>query len=535
MNSNNKEGFLANLKYDLPSSLVVFLVALPLCLGIALACGAPLFSGIIAGIVGGVVVGAISGSPLGVSGPAAGLTSIVLLSIGELGSFQIFLYAVVVAGAIQLIFGLLKLGIIGYYFPTSVIKGMLSGIGVLIILKEIPHAVGYDSDPLGDMDFIQPDGHNTISELWYMFDYITPGAVAITLLSLALLILWEKPMVKSNPVLNKVPGPLLVIIVGILFQLLMVNSAVFSLSSDHLVNIPVAASVGGFLQQFSFPDYSQWANGSIYLIAFTIALVASLESLLCVEATDKLDPQKRVTPTNRELVAQGIGNMVSGFIGGLPVTQVIVRSSANIQSGGKTKASAFFHGVLLLICAISIPNILNMIPLSSLAAILLMVGYKLAKPVTIKDMYSKGMEQFIPYIVTILGIVFGSLLIGISLGLVFAIFQILYHSYKTPYHIDAGKYKEGDPVYIKLSEDVSFLNKADILTSLNNLPNHVDLVIDASQTRSIHPDVMEIIEDFVATADTRHIKVEWKGSTVKLNPMKEFDQIIGQELGTRKK
>jgi MFS superfamily sulfate permease-like transporter len=536
MNSNQKQGFFDNLKYDLPASIVVFLVALPLCLGIALASGAPLFSGIIAGIVGGIVVSLFSGSALGVSGPAAGLAVIVLTSIQDLGSFQTFLLAVVIAGALQLAFGLLKAGVIGYYFPASVIKGMLSGIGVIITLKQIPHAFGYDNDPEGDFAFAQTDGHNTFSELWYMLDGITPGAIIITVVSMAILILWERPWVKNHVILGKVQGPLLVVVFGILFYSFLGASGTYALKSDQLVSIPVAGSLGGFFQQFSFPDFTQFGNGQVYLIAFTIAVVASLESLLCVEAADKLDPQKRVTPTNRELVAQGIGNMVSGFIGGLPVTQVIVRSSANIQSGGKTKASAFFHGILLLISAMAIPKVLNMIPLSSLAAILLVVGYKLAKPALFIDMYKKGMGQFIPFVVTILGIVFTDLLTGIGLGLVIAIFQILHNNYKTPYHVDADDYKEGEPVYIKLSEDVSFLNKASILTSLDNIPDHAELVIDASETRSIHPDVVEIIEDFMETVESRNIKFELKRSTKKLkNPIKEFDQVILQGVGAKVK
>jgi MFS superfamily sulfate permease-like transporter len=504
----SRKGFFSNLKYDLPASLVVFLVALPLCLGIALASGAPLFSGIIAGIVGGVLVSLLSGSPLGVSGPAAGLAVIVLTSIQELGAFEIFLFAVVVAGAIQLILGLLKAGVIGYYFPSSVIKGMLSGIGIIIILKQIPHILGYDKDPEGDFAFFQRDGHTTFSDLGYMLDYISPGVVIVSLVSMAILLFWERPFMKDIQLFKMIPGPLVAVLAGIGLNIAFLSTEAFNISADHLVSIPVADSLSGFFSQFTFPDWSQWNNPQIYVIAVTIAVVASLETLLCVEATDKLDPQKRVTPTNRELIAQGAGNMISGLIGGLPVTQVIVRSSANIQSGGKSKASAFFHGILLLVCAMAIPRLLNMIPLASLAAILLVVGYKLAKPALFKEMYAKGITQFIPFIVTILGIVFTDLLIGIGLGLSVGIIQILWNNYKMPYHFNPDEYVNGTPVKIQLSESVSFLNKASILHTLNMLPDGAHVIIDGSQTKTIHPDVLEIIDDFKENAKTRDITVE---------------------------
>ena len=341
MNPNNNNPF-ANIRSDLPASIVVFLVAVPLCLGIALASGAPLFSGIIAGIMGGIVVTLISGSALGVSGPAAGLAVIVLGAITDLGSFPIFLLAVVIAGLLQVILGLLKAGVIGYYFPSSVIKGMLSGIGIIIVLKQIPHAVGYDKDPEGDFEFFQTDGHTTLSELYYMLDNISPGAVIISVVSLLILIIWEQNFIKRFKVSQIIQGPLVVVTVGILFNLLFAGSFTFALQADQVVNIPVADEFEEFVGLFTLPDFSQILNKEVYIVAFTIAIVASLETLLCVEATDKLDPYKRITPTNRELIAQGFGNMASGLVGGLPVTQVIVRSSANIQSGGKTKASAFF-------------------------------------------------------------------------------------------------------------------------------------------------------------------------------------------------
>jgi MFS superfamily sulfate permease-like transporter len=528
MQTNNKKGFFSNLKSDLPASIVVFLVAMPLCLGIALASGAPLFSGVIAGIVGGVVVALLSGSPLGVSGPAAGLAVIVLNAIQDLGAFEIFLYAVVVAGVFQLILGFLKAGVIAYYFPSAVIKGMLSGIGIIIILKQIPHAFGYDKDPEGDMDFIQPDGHNTLSELSYMMDAITPGAVVITVVSLALLILWERPFMKKLRFTSIFPGPLAAVIVGVLLNQVFAGMEAFALSGEHMVNIPAADTFMGFWSQFTFPDFSQWNNPQIYVVAATMAVVASLETLLCVEATDKLDPQKRVTPTNRELTAQGIGNIVSGMIGGLPITQVIVRSSANIQSGGQTKASAFFHGVFLLVCAMSIPNLINMIPLSCLAAILFVVGFKLAKPSLFKEMYLKGKDQFIPFVVTIVGIVFTDLLIGIGLGMAVGIFQILWNNYRLPYNFNTEFHQSGEPIHIQLAENVSFLNKAAIQRTLSQLPDETEVIIDATKTRSMHPDVKEIIEDFYQNAETRGIQVSTLGKqpTSTPNPVKQFDFAI---------
>jgi len=525
---STKKGFFSNLKNDLPASIVVFLVAMPLCLGIALASGAPLFSGVIAGIVGGTVVALISGSPLGVSGPAAGLAVIVLSAIQELGAFETFLLAVVLAGVFQLVLGFLKAGVIGYYFPSAVIKGMLSGIGIIIILKQIPHAFGYDKDPEGDMEFMQADGQNTFSELFNMIDFISPGAILIALISLAVLILWEQPFMKKVSAFKIIQGPLVVVASGIGLNLLFQGSDTFGLRSDQLVSIPVPESINGFFNQFTFPDFTQLNNSQVYIIAITMAVVASLETLLCVEATDKLDPNKGITPTNRELKAQGIGNIISGLIGGLPITQVIVRSSANIQSGGKSKASAFFHGVLLLLSVMMVPRVLNLIPLSSLAAILFVVGYKLAKPAVFKEVYKLGKSQFVPFAVTILGIVFTDLLMGIGLGLSVAIFHILYNNYKTPYHFDPEKYKKGEAIMIQLSEDVSFLNKGSILQTLNHLPNDSEVLIDATKTKKIHPDVIEIIDDFKQNAIARNISVSCKGLGEEdvLNPVKEFKKVV---------
>jgi len=526
--SSKKTGFFSNLKNDLPASIVVFLVAMPLCLGIALASGAPLFSGVIAGIIGGGVVALISGSSLGVSGPAAGLAVIVLSAIQELGAFETFLLAVVAAGVFQLVLGFLKAGVIGHYFPSSVIKGMLSAIGIIIILKQIPHAFGYDKDPEGDLGFLQTDGQNTFSELLNMLDFISPGAITIALVSLGVLILWEQPFMKKIAIFKIVQGPLIVVAAGIGFNLLFQGSEIFGLSSTQVVNLPVPDSFDGFFNQFTFPDFTQWDNAQVYVVAMTIAVVASLETLLSVEATDKLDPNKGVTPTNRELKAQGIGNVISGLIGGLPITQVIVRSSANIQSGGKSKASAFFHSILLLVSVMAAPKLLNLIPLSSLAAILLVVGYKLSTPAVFIKVYKLGKAQFIPFVVTILGIVFTDLLMGIGLGLTVAIFHILYNNYKTPYHFDPQNYKKGEPIIIQLSEDVSFLNKGSILQTLNHLPNDAEVYIDGTRAKKIHPDVIEIIEDFKLNAIARNITINCKGlgDEKTKNPVKEFEKIV---------
>lgn len=524
--SDQRTGFFSELKSDLPAGLVVFLVAVPLCLGIALASGAPLFSGIIAGIMGGTVVALLSGSPLGVSGPAAGLAVIVLTAIQNLG-YEPFLLAVVIAGVIQVILGYAKAGVIGYFFPSSVIKGMLSGIGLIIILKQIPHAFGYDSDPEGDFAFQQVDGETTFSALEHMFSAITPGALLISVLSLGVLLLWQRPFMKKFKVFSIIQGPLVVVVLGIVLQAVLADTA-WKLDPEHLVSLPVAEGLGEFTSLFTLPDFSQWNNPAIWVTAFTIAIVASLETLLCVEATDKLDPYKRLTPTNRELKAQGVGNFFSGLVGGLPVTQVIVRSSANIQSGGKTKAAAFIHGLMLLGSVMAIPKILNMIPLASLAAILIIVGFKLAKPSLFKEMYKQGSKQFVPFIVTIVGIILTDLLMGIGIGLAVAIFYILLNNYKTPYFVE-DKRKDDGVIHLELAEDVSFLNKASILLSLKKLPPNSKVVIDASQTLHIDYDIKDIIIDYKANAAYKNIELEFIGldeNTMDLQPSPKQDKVV---------
>jgi MFS superfamily sulfate permease-like transporter len=497
------------LKNDMPASIVVFFVALPLCLGIALASGAPLFSGLIAGIIGGIVVGSLSGSKIGVSGPAAGLAAIVLTAIGSLGGYENFLVAVVLGGVIQVLFGVLKAGIIGYYFPSSVIKGMLTGIGIIIILKQIPHFFGYDADPEGNFAFFQVDGENTFSELINTINHIQLGSLIIGLIALGILLLWSNVLSNKGKIFQIVQGPLVAVVLGIIFFIVTQSSESLAIAESHLVSVPVPDGIDSFLGQFSFPNFGAITNPEVWIVAFTIALVASLETLLCVEASDKLDPHKNVTPTNRELLAQGTGNILSGLIGGLPITQVIVRSSANIQSGGRSKMSAIIHGFLLLISVILIPRLLNMIPLSVLAAVLLIVGYKLAKPALFKKMYDQGWKQFAPFTVTVVGIVFTDLLVGIGLGLAVGIVVILIKSYQNSHflHIEDnsnGKHK----IKMTFAEEVTFFNKGAILKELDSLPRDTCLELDVRKTRYLDNDIIEILDDFAFKAKERHIDIK---------------------------
>ncbi|GAB2774921.1 SulP family inorganic anion transporter [Rhabdobacter roseus] len=514
--STSKKSFFANIKYDFPAGLVVYLVALPLCLGIALASTGRsdlLFSGIIAGVVGGIVVGALSGSALGVAGPAAGLVIIVLTAIDTLQSFEAFLLAVVLAGVIQIVAGLLKAGIIGYYFPSSVIKGMLAAIGITLILKEIPHAFGYDKDFIGDEAFLQTDGHNTFTELYYSVKYSSTGAIIISLVSLGLLLLFDRPFMKQIQLFRFLPGALFVVMIGILLNVLFqVVRPEWAMGGEHLVQLPIASSPQEFLSFFKTPDFSAITNPNVYVVAITLAIVASLETLLSVEATDKLDPYKRSTPTNRELMAQGVGNMVSGLVGGLPITQVIVRSSANVESGGRTKLSAITHGVILLLSAIVIPTFLNLIPLASLAAILLLVGYKLSKFSLYQGMYRLGWDQFVPFVVTVIAILMTDLLKGIAIGMVVAVYYILRKNYRHSHHYKKEEYKDGEVIRLILSEEVTFLNKGSIGLTLEELPENSTVIIDGSKSVDIDYDVLEIIQNFkLHTAPLKNIKIETIG------------------------
>ncbi len=491
---NNNSNPFKNFKTDIPASIVVFFVALPLCLGIALASGAPLFAGLISGIIGGVLVGALSGSQIGVSGPAAGLAAIVLTAIGALGGYQNFLLAVVLGGAIQLVFGLLKLGIIGYYFPSSVIKGMLTGIGIIIIMKQIPYFFGNKAG----------------TKLFESLNSISIGATLIAAIGLGILLLWSNVLSKKGKIFQLVQGPLVAVVVGILYYVFTQGNETFGLdNSYHLVSVPVPDSIDSFFGQFTLPNFGAITNPQIWVTAFTIALVASLETLLCVEATDKIDPYKRVTPTNRELLAQGVGNIASGLIGGLPVTQVIVRSSANIQSGGKTKTSAIIHGLFLLVSVILIPNLLNKIPLSVLASVLLIVGFKLAKPSTFINMFKLGWKQFIPFMATVLPMVItGDLLLGIGLGLAVGIVIILIKSFQNSHFLHIVKEKNGKKaVKMTLAEEVTFFNKGAILKELDKLEQDSHLDLDITKTRYLDNDIIEILEDFSEKAKNRNIDI----------------------------
>lgn len=507
MSLNKSNSIWGNLKSDIPASIVVFFVALPLCLGIALASGAPLFSGLIAGIIGGIIVGSLSGSQIGVSGPAAGLAAIVLTAIGTLGGFENFLLAVVLGGIIQVAFGVLRAGVIGYYFPSSVIKGMLTGIGIIIILKQIPHFFGYDAVPEGNFAFNQMDGENTFSEFLVMFQNISIGPTIIAFTALFIMLFWDKVLAKKAKIFKLVQGPLVAVVLGIAYFTATQGTA-YGISSNHLVNVPIPTDFDSFLGQFSLPNFGAITNPAIWVTAFTIALVASLETLLCVEATDKLDPQKRVTPTNRELMAQGTGNIISGMIGGLPITQVIVRSSANIQSGGKSKLSAIIHGFLLVISVLLIPGLLNMIPLSVLAAVLLIVGFKLAKPALFKVMYNQGWKQFVPFIVTVLGIVFTDLLVGIGMGLAVGVVIILIKSYQNSHFLHIVDKSNGSHrIKMTLAEEVTFFNKGAILKELDRLPENSFLELDVRKTQYLDNDILEILDDFSVKAKNRNINI----------------------------
>jgi MFS superfamily sulfate permease-like transporter len=501
--------YIKNLKKDLPAGLVVFLVALPLCLGISLASGAPLFSGIITGIIGGVVVSLLSGSQLSVSGPAAGLTVIVLNGIQSLGSFEAFLLAGVIAGILQLVLGYLKAGIIGLYFPSAVIKGMLAAIGLILILKQIPHFLGADEDFFGEMNFFQGDGRNTFSELAYAFSHVEVGALVIGVLSLAMLILWDSKVLQKISFFKMVPGALVVVIASIFInQAFHFFQPEWFIASSHMVSLPVLESAGQIISELRFPDFTQVTNPQVYVVAFTIAIIASLETLLSTEAVDKLDPHKRNTPPNRELKAQGVGNILASLIGGLPMTAVIVRSSANVNSGGQTKIASFVHGLLLLLSVFFLSVYINQVPLSALAAVLLMAGFKLTKPLLYKAQWRLGSEQFIPFIVTILAILFTDLLIGITVGLAIGVFYILKANYKSPYFFHKEEHHEKDIIRIQLSENVSFLNKASIVLTLDHLPDNSKVIIDGSKSTFIDYDVLEVIQDFKIAAKDRNISLQ---------------------------
>ncbi len=504
--------YFQNAGSDLPASIVVLLVALPLCLGIALGSGAPLFSGIIAGMVGGIVIGALSGSQLSVSGPAAGLTVIVAAAILKLQVYEAFLLAVVIAGIIQLLLGFLKAGVIGDYIPNSVIKGMLAAIGFILILKQFPHLVGYDADFVGDETFNQADQRNTFSEMFRAIEFVTPSAIIIGAVSLLILMMWERKIIKSNKVLHLIPGPLVVVLAGVLInEYLMLNQPGYALETKHLVTLPVANDIGSFFSFFTFPGIRFLNNPDIWITAITLAIVASLETLLGIEAVDKLDPLKRVSPANRELKAQGIGNIISGLIGGLPLTSVVVRSSANVSAGAKTKVSAIMHGILLLLCVMFIPTLLNKIPLSALAAVLIFTGYKLAKISLFKEFFQKGWDQFVPFVVTIAAILLTDLLVGIIVGIIVGLFFMVRSNFRSSVFVVHDR----NHFLIRFRKDVSFLNKPIVKKKLEDVPENAYVLIDATRADFIDKDVIEEVNNFLCHAHIKNIKVEIKKSAHK--------------------
>ncbi|MBC6699241.1 SulP family inorganic anion transporter [Hymenobacter puniceus] len=506
-------GPFSSLGKDAPAGLVVFLVALPLCLGISLASGAPLLAGIITGIVGGVIVSWLSGSQLSVSGPAAGLTAIMLAALQTLGSFEAVLAATVVAGVIQVIMGVVRAGIIGLYFPASVIRGMLAAIGLILILKQIPHLLGADADYFEDMTFLQFDGQNTFTALVGALKSFGWGSALIGLVSLGVLVLWENVLAKRIAALRRVPSALVVVMLSIaLSSLLDIALPVIKVRPEHLVQLPNVGSWSDFVGIFTFPDWSAFSKPGFVTVTFTIAIVASLESLLSVEAVDKLDPHKRSTPTNRELMAQGAGNIISGLIGGLPMTAVIVRSSANINAGGQTRMSAFIHALLLLVSLLFMETILNKIPLSALAAVLLVVGYKLTKPALYRTQWKLGWQQFLPFIITVVAILFTDLLKGVTIGLVVGIFYILKTHYESAYFLrQTPELQAAGVYYLKLGEHVSFLNKASIVRMLEQFSPGSHIILDGTESEMIDYDVLEAIENFRQSAPERGVKLELRG------------------------
>lgn len=517
------------LKNDLPAGLVVFLVALPLCLGISLASGAPFFSGLISGIIGGIVIGSLSGTRLSVSGPAAGLAALVLAAITNIGAFDLFLCAVLIAGILQILIGLAKLGGIANYFPSSVIKGLLTSIGILIIAKQIPHAVGYSNEK----SVLTETGNEYWHPLLQPLQQIQPGVLIICLVSIAIMLVWDRPFIKNK--VKFIPGALVAVIVAILInEIFKATNSVLAVGSDHLVQIKAANSPAEFFSFFTFPDFSGFMNSKVIVTGIMIAIIATLETLLSIEAIDNLDPERNVTNTNRELMAQGVGNAVSGLIGGLPITSVIVRSSANMHAGAKSKLSTIFHGFLLLVCVVTIPGLLNYIPLSALAAILLLTGYKLCKISVFSKMIKNGKYQFIPFFITV-GVIIGidlfgfypplkgeGLLIGVIAGLIAAFGAILHGNLKNSYFFHKDQHHEGDIIKIRLAEEVSFLNKASIRATLDHLPKNSKVVIDASLSDYIDFDVLEVIKEF------RDIKAPLKNINCTLEGFQEKYQIENQ-------
>lgn len=526
MSSPSLPYYFRHLKNDFPAGIVVFLVALPLCLGIALASGAPLFAGLIAGMVGGLIVTWLSGSQLSVTGPAAGLIVIVYHAIETLGSFQGFLVAVVIAGMMQLIAGFLKAGVIGALFPSSVIKGMLSSIGIILIIKQIPHITGYNEQYAGPDAYTREDVHEFLFPILDAFSSISYGVTIIAMVSLLILILWEKPWFKKHKLVRLIPGPLVAVIWGVIY-----NITIgwwfpgWSVDAIHLVNIPVSNHASDFLQHLSFPDYTFWTNPQVYLIAATLAIIGSLETLLSLEAADKLDPLKRTSPANRELKAQGAGNIISGLIGGLPLTSVIVRSSSNIHAGGKTPLSSFIHGLCLLLSALFLAKYINYVPLGCLSGILLHTGFKLAKPALLKEFYHKGLNQFLPFIITVMAILATDLLTGMGIGLSIGLFFVIKANYRAALTLT----QDQSSYVLTFNKDVAFLNKALLRKLLSRIrPNSV-LTIDASKSRFIDHDIIETIDDFLITAPDHNISIEIYDLYGKEHLKKHVDFVVLKE------
>ncbi len=511
--------YASNFKHDLSASIVVFLIALPLCLGIALASGAPLFSGLITGLVGGLLVSFLSGSQLCVSGPAAGLTVIVFSAIEKLGSFQGLLVAVILAGIIQLTLGYLRAGIIGAFFPSAVIEGMLAAIGLILIIKQIPHATGYDASYEGDESYMQESAQSSLQELIESISQsISHGSIVISSVALLILISWNLPWFKQQPFLKNIPAALIAVIWGIAYNQYTIHFAPeWAVKAQHLVNLPAIQSPVEFFNYLLFPDFSYLARLDTYTSAITIAIIASLETLLSLEATDKLDPLKRIAPTNRELKAQGIGNIVSGFLGGLPMTAVIVRSAANINAGGKTHLSSFLHGVWLLLSILFVAEYLNTIPLACLSAILLHTGYKLANPSVFKHFYQKGPSQFLPFIITISAILLTDLLLGMAIGMAFGLFFVIKANYQAAITLS----KEGSHYLLSFNKDVSFLNKAVLRKFILSIEENSYVTIDTTKAKFIDHDILETIEDFLATTSDDNIYVEF----IEIDGYKRFSGI----------
>lgn len=515
---------------DLSAGLVVFLVALPLCLGVALASNAPPFAGILAGIVGGLLVGAISKSQTSVSGPAAGLTAVVAAQIAALGSFQAFLLAVLMAGVLQIGLGVIRAGAIADFVPSSVIKGLLAAIGLILILKQLPHLVGHDANPLGLLSFEEPDHENTFSGLAYLVRFFHPGAAAVGGISLLVLVGWDKIKRLKQ---SLVPAPLIVVLAGIGLSMLLARSdGRWAIGPTHLVQVPVTESLAGFFGFLQWPDLAALGNSQVFVAAVTIALVASLETLLNLEAVDKLDPQKRISPPNRELIAQGVGNLVAGLIGGLPVTSVIVRSSVNINAGSKTRLATIVHGALLLLCVVLLPAWLNRIPLSCLAAVLIMTGVKLASPKVFRQMWREGLNQFLPFVVTVAAILLTDLLIGILIGLGFSIVFILRSNLRRPLRQIIEKHVGGEVLHIELAQQVSFLNRVALTKALTAVPRGGHVLIDARDTDYIDADVLDLILEYQAEiAPARGIHVSLVGFKEHYEPLD--DRVQYADYSTR--